>query len=460
MRFIYITMLLSLVFCGCVNTEQAMHTEPPPNVVIIFLDDAGYGDFSPFGKPDYPTPNVEKLAEQGMRFNQFYVPQAVCSASRSVLMSGCYPGRTRVFGAHGPNGRGLDPKFTTMAEMLKKVGYATAHYGKWHCGDQPETRPLARGFDEHAGLMYSNDMWRFNPKRPEYWGQFPLRYWKNGEIFIEDVSKKDQESLTKWSTEYAVDFIKRNREKPFFVYLAHSMPHVPLYCSPEFKGKSGVGLYGDVMMEIDWSVGEIMRVLEEVGVEENTIVLFSSDNGPWTVFGNHAGVTPFRAHKATSFDGGIRSATVMKFPPKLKGGTQLDRAISSLDMLPTIAHLTGAELPSNEIDGKNVWSLIAGEDGAENPHGYYPLSIGKRFEGVVSGDGKWKLHLPHQYRHAVKPGNDGGRGEMTILSIDLSLFDMEHDPYETTNVIDKYPEVAKRLKALAEAHKNKYYDEK
>jgi len=227
---------------------------PPPNVVIIFLDDSGYADFHPFGGSPYPTPNVERLAQQGMRFTQFYVPQAICSASRSALLSGCYPGRTKVFGAHGPHATGLDPKFMTMAEMFKRNGYATAHFGKWHCGDKPETRPLARGFDEHAGLMYSNDMWKYHPKSPEYWGKYPLQYWENGKVKIADMTPNDQEHLTSWATAYAVDFIKRNSSRPFFLYLAHSMPHVPLFCSDDFRGKSGRGLYGDVILELDWSV--------------------------------------------------------------------------------------------------------------------------------------------------------------------------------------------------------------
>lgn len=430
---------------------------PPPNVVILFLDDSGYADFHPFGDPPYPTPNVEKLAQQGIRFTQFYVPQAVCSASRSALLSGCYPGRTKVFGAHGPHAKGLDPKFMTMAEMFKRSGYATAHFGKWHCGDTPETRPRARGFDEHAGLMYSNDMWKHHPKSPEHWGKHPLQYWENGKVKIADMTKEDQKHLTRRATEYAVDFIQRNGKKPFFLYLAHSMPHVPLFCSDDFLGKSGRGLYGDVLLELDWSVGEVMAALADAGVEKNTIVLFSSDNGPWAEYGNHAGKTPYREHKGTGFDGGTRSAMIMKFPKALEGGTQFDRAICSIDVLPTLAFLTGSPLPPNEIDGKNVWPLISGEKGAKNPHEYYAFSTGNRFEGVISADGKWKLHLPHGYRHVETPGKDGMPGVTRELKIELSLFDLQDDPYETTNVIGTYPEAAARLGRHAEAHRRHFY---
>jgi arylsulfatase A len=456
MRFILIFFLTlwSLPLVQCRPTEPI--EKSPPNIVIIFLDDSGFADFHPFGEPKYPTPNVAELAREGMRLNRFYVTQAVCSASRASLLSGSYPGRTGVVGAHGPNGRGLDPQFMTIAEMLKQKGYATAHFGKWHCGDQPDTRPLARGFDEHAGLMYSNDMWKHHPGNPEFWGKHPLQYWENGKIKIEDVTKKDQSMLTTWSTEYAVDFIKRKNGQPFFLYLAHSMPHVPLFCSDKFLGKSGAGLYGDVIMEIDWSVGEVQKALKEAGVDDNTLIFFSSDNGPWAQYGNHAGTTPFRESKGTSFDGGKRSATIMKFPGKLEAGSELNQAICSIDILPTIAHLTGAPLPANEIDGQNVWPLLSGVKGAKNPHNYYALSIGRNLEAIVSADSRWKLHLPHRYRTVEKPGNDGMPGPSVRRDIELSLFDLSNDPTESKNVIGDHPEVAKKLQAFAQAHQSKF----
>lgn len=450
--------ILILVFVALLSSEVAPADHPAsPNVVIIFLDDSGFGDFHPFGKPAYPTPNVASLASEGVRLNKFYVPQAICSASRSALLSGCYPGRTKVFGAHGPGGEGLDPKFATLAEVLRKNGYATAHYGKWHCGDTPATRPLARGFDEHGGLMISNDMWRFHPVNPEHWGKHPLPYWRNGKITIADVTKKDQTQLTKWATEQAVDFIKRKHESPFFVYLAHSMPHVPLFCSENFQGRSGVGLYGDVIMEIDWSVGEIMKVLRELGVEKKTMVIFSSDNGPWAEYGEHAGTTPFREHKATGFDGGIRSATLMKYPGHLEAGSILDRPVSSVDLLPTLVHLTGSELPANEIDGRNVWPILKGDKNAEAVHDYYPFSTGRTFEGVISGDGRWKLHLPHRYRHVTEGGKGGQPGRTVSQEIMLSLFDLKDDPKETTNVLAQHPKIAQRLEALALKHRESFY---
>jgi arylsulfatase A-like enzyme len=429
----------------------------PPNFVLIFLDDSGYADFHPFGDPAYRTPNVERLASEGCSFHNFYVTQAVCSASRASLLSGCYPGRTKIFGAIAPRVRGLNPKFATMGEVFQRSGYRTAVFGKWHIGDQPETRPPARGFDESCGLMYSNDMWEFHPEDPQTWGKYPLQFWENGKVTIERVTKAEQPMLTTWYTQHAVDFINRSKNDPFLLYVPHSMPHVPLFASEKFKGKSGAGLYGDVMMEIDWSVGEIMKALKAAGVDDNTLVFFSSDNGPWSVYGNHAGRTPFREAKGTGFDGGTRSACIMRYPGQIPAGTVSKRCWCTVDMLPTMAHLAGAKLPENPIDGKNVWELVSGKPNAKNPHEYYPFSTGRIFEGVISADGHWKLHLPHDYRTVAEAGKDGMPGKYVERRIELSLFDMEKDPYETTNVLDRYPSVAARLKGFAEQHRAEFY---
>ncbi|MBI4874325.1 MAG: sulfatase [Acidobacteria bacterium] len=429
----------------------------PPNFVLIYLDDSGYSDFHPFGNPPYQTPNVERLAGQGCSFHNFYVTQAVCSASRSSLMSGCYPGRTKVFGAHPPRARGLDPKFATMGQVLQTRGYRTAVYGKWHLGDQPDTRPPARGFDESCGLMYSNDMWEFHPENPKAYEKFPLQFWDNGKITIERVTPREQPMLTTWYTEHAVDFIGRNKSNPFLLYVPHSMPHVPIFRSEKFKGKSGAGVYGDVMMELDWSVGEITKALKAAGVEDNTLVFFSSDNGPWISYGNHAGKTPFREAKGTGFDGGTRSACIVRYPGQVKAGTVSNKAWCTVDMLPTLAHLAGAALPQNPIDGLNVWDLVRGVPGAKNPHEYYAFCTGAVFEGVISGDGRWKLHLPHAFRTLASPGHDGSAGKYVQAKIELSLFDMEKDPNETTNVLDQHPEVAARLKGYAEQHRREFY---
>lgn len=430
-----------------------------PNFVVIFLDDSGWADFRPFGETAYPTPNVEKLATGGCCYHQFYVPQAVCSASRASLLTGCYPGRHKVYGAIPPRARGLDPGFATIAEVLKPAGYATGVFGKWHIGDHEDTRPPARGFDESSGLMYSNDMWKYHPQS-RYFDNFGLQFWKNGEIVIEDVTPEQQKMLTTWYTEHAVDFIGRHADEPFFLYVPHSMPHVPLFCSDKFEGKSGEGLYADVMMEIDWSVGEIVNALEKAGVADDTVVVFTSDNGPWISYGNHAGKTPYREAKGTGFDGGTRSACVMHYPNGIPAGEISHQAFCSVDFLPTFAKLAGANLPDYTIDGVDVWDIVTCQPDATNSHVYYPVSTGRNFDGVVSGDGKWKLHLPHDYRTLVEVGNDGEPGQYETAHIGLSLFDMENDPYETTNVIDEYPEVAQELVVLAEKHRDKWWVER
>ena len=458
MKSRFLIFLLSLVVIGLISCST--DKEPiKPNVVIVFLDDSGWADFEPFGEVALETPEVTQLAAEGTAFHNFYVPQAVCSASRSALLSGCYPGRTKVFGAHGPNAWGLDTTFATMGEVFKQAGYATAAFGKWHCGDQPETRSFARGFDETCGLMYSNDMWKNHPEAPEYWGQWPLKFWENGEVTIEDVDHNHQKNLTRWYTEHAVDFIDRHQDDPFLLYVPHSMPHVPLYCSDEFEGKSGKGLYWDVMLEIDWSVGEINKALKEHGLDDNTIVILTSDNGPWISYGNHAGITPFREAKGTSFDGGIRSACIMKYPAGIKAGAVSERTFGSVDLLPTLCQLAGIPLPENEIDGENVWDLISGKEGAENPHAYYAFSNGNNFEGVMSGDGRWKLHLPHAYRILKSDGADGIPGKYGQARIDTALFDMVADPMESTNVISEHPEVAAELIGIAETHISRFYSD-
>lgn len=451
-------LLFTLLFLASCKEEGENRK---PNIVIIFLDDSGWADFEPFGgtlsDTALLTPNVVQLAREGTAFHNFYVPQAICSASRSALLTGCYPGRTKVFGAHSPNAWGLDTAFATLGEQFLKAGYATAAFGKWHCGDRPETRSYARGFQETCGLMVSNDMWKYHPENPAYWGQWPLRYWENGVVTIEDVTPDDQKNFTRWYTEKAVEFIHNHRDGPFLLYVAHNMPHVPLYCSDRFEGSSGRGLYWDVILEIDWSVGQINRALKENGVESNTLVILTSDNGPWISYGNHAGLTPYREAKGTSFDGGVRSACIIKFPGKVKPGSRSERAFGSVDMMPTLCHLAGIPLPENEIDGEDVWGLIVDRKEAVNPHRYYAFSNNRHFDGVMSGDGRWKLHLPHPYRTLLYPGKDGMPGRYIQAAIDTSLFDMVHDPYETTNVLQAHREVANALILLAEQHKQRFY---
>ncbi|MFW5726125.1 MAG: sulfatase-like hydrolase/transferase, partial [Bacteroidota bacterium] len=248
------------------------------------------------------------------------------------------------------------------------------------------------------------------------------------------------------------------REEPFFLYLAHPQPHVPLFVSEKFDGKSGTGLYGDVIMEIDWSVGEIMKALDDNGITENTIVLFSSDNGPWISYGNHAGTTPFREAKGTSWDGGIRSPLVVRYPGIVPAGEVSLHAFSTIDLLPTLANVTGGPLPDNPIDGLDVWPIITQGADATNPQDYYAISLSHELQAVISGDGKWKLHLPHNYRTVGTGGRDGLPGKYIQDSTELALFDMVHDPQERQNVIEVYPEIAQELIEFARQHNNKFYN--
>lgn len=239
------------------------------------------------------------------------------------------------------------------------------------------------------------------------------------------------------------------------------MSHVPLFCSPEFEGITGEGLYADVLTELDWSVGQINQALKDNGIEDNTIVIFSSDNGPWISYGNHAGTTPFREAKGTTFDGGTRSATIIKYPAELKGNLQSTQALMTIDLLPTLCEVANIPLPETEIDGKNVWDIITAKPNATNPHNYYAFTNDREFQAIMSGNGKWKLHLPHNYRTmtAIK-GKDGMPGKYDYSArIELSLFDMENDPYETANVIDEHPEIAEELLSYAETHKKKFFSE-
>jgi arylsulfatase A len=430
----------------------------PPNVVVIFMDDLGYADIGPFGAQGYPTPNLDRMAREGRIFRDFYVAQAVCSASRAALLTGCYNVRVSILGALGPSSPiGLHADETTIAEVCKSRGYATACFGKWHLGHHRPFLPLQHGFDEYYGLPYSNDMWPHHPgvahlpeaERLKRWPPLPLL--EGDEVIQPSVSPKDQERLTSDYTEKAVSFIRRNREKPFFLYLPHSMVHVPLFVSDRFRGRSGAGLFGDVMMEVDDSVGRILDTLRETGLERDTLVVFSSDNGPWLSYGEHAGsAAPLREGKGTMFEGGCRVPTVFRWPGRIPAGTECREPAMTIDLLPTIARLADAAAPPLPIDGKDIWPLIAGEPGAKSPHEGYAFYWGKHLEAVRAG--RWKLHFPHDYRTlAGKPGGKDGKPVAYATGrIGLSLFDLETDAAETTDVKDRHPDVVARLQGLAE----------
>jgi arylsulfatase A len=422
-----------------------------PNFVIVFIDDMGYADVGCFGAQGYETPNIDRLAAEGMRFTDFYAASSVCTPSRAALLTGCYPQRVGLPNVLGPRAKiGISDQEVTIAQMLKPLGYATACYGKWHLGDEPQFLPTHHGFDEYFGLPYSNDMWPRHPENPRGYPELPLI---EGDKIIR--LDPDQTQLTTWYTERAVQFIEKNKDRSFFLYLPHSMCHVPLFVSDKFKGKSKRGLFGDVIMELDWSVGQIMSTLKRVGVDKNTMVVFCSDNGPWLSYGDHAGsAKPLREGKGTTFDGGQREPTIMRWPGRIPAGKVCREPVCTMDILPTIARLTGAKPPDHKIDGKDIWPVIAGQSGARSPHEAFFYYQGWALEAVRSG--KWKLHLPHGYRTlAGRPGGTGGiPAKYEQATIGVALFDLENDIGEQHNVADQHPDVVERLTRMADRMRN------
>ena len=454
-------LVTSLLPGGRCFADRGRSGDRLPNVVVIFIDDMGYGDISPFGAQGYKTPHLDQMAREGMRFTDFVVSSAVCSASRSALLTGCYHVRVGFHGALGPNAEhGIAANEVTLAEICRQKGYATACFGKWHLGHHPKFLPLQHGFDEYFGLPYSNDMWPLHPayahlpsrtaKRKAGYPELPLI--GNNEVIDPLVDGGDQEMLTTWYTERAVNFIERNRDNPFFLYVPHSMVHVPLFVSSKFAGKSTRGLFGDVVMEIDWSVGQILDTLRRLELDRNTLVIFTSDNGPWLSYGDHAGTAgPLREGKGTSWEGGIREPTIMWWPGQIRSGTTCRELASTIDILPTVAHRIGASLPDHPIDGKDIWHLMTGQADARSPHDalltYY---AGGQLQAVR--DREWKLYFPHQYRTmAGNPGGtEGAPNRYEQRRTGIELYHLASDVSETTNVVDRYPQVTARLMEAAD----------
>ncbi len=438
--------MAGMTLAGC-RQGPRRKTVKKPNFVIIFCDDLGYADIGSFGAQGYATPNLDRMAREGIRFTDFHASTAVCSASRASLMTGCYPERVGIRGALSHESTiGLNAEEVTLAEILKKQDYATAIYGKWHLGYQKPFLPTRHGFDEFFGLPYSSDMWPGHPTKGNVYPPLPLY---EGEEVIDHL--EDQTQLTTWYTERAVDFIERNSAEPFFLYLPHSLPHVPLYVSEKFAGKSERGLYGDVIMEIDWSTGQILETLKRQGVDENTLVIFTSDNGPWLSYGDHAGSAgPLREGKGTLFEGGMREPCIMRWPGKIPAGSVCDQLATTMDVLPTLAALAGGRLPEHKIDGQDIRSLISGEPATGKLSDVYYCYYRGELQAVRSG--KWKLHFPHSYNTLA--GRPGGKGGYPVkyerAQVGLSLFDLEKDVGEKVNLAAEHPEVVKRLEALAE----------
>lgn len=457
----------AIVLLACGLAEAA--TEKP-NIIVVLNDDQGYQDLGCYGSPDIKTPHVDRMAEEGMKFTSFMVASPVCSASRAALLTGCYPNRVGVPGVFFPNRghHGLDPKHVTVAEVLKTVGYKTKAVGKWHLGDESEFLPTNQGFDSYYGIPYSNDMYpaksmqyaddclflegqSFQSLKKAFAGKtnkgnprsmkdkVPLM---RNEACIEFPA--DQTTITKRFADEGIAFISESvkEQKPFFLYLANSMPHTPLFASPDFKGKSERGLYGDVIEEIDYNVGRILAHLKKLGIEDNTLVVFTSDNGPWLIKGEHGGsALPLFEGKMTTFEGGQRVPCVMKWPGKIPAGSVCNKLALSMDLLPTFAQITGAEIPTEQaLDGENIIDLVTAKAGAETPYKYFFYNQ----TAVRSGD--WKYHSREVFK--VK----GTARKFT----GSTLYNLKEDIGESNNVIEQYPEIAARLAKALQSNPNRH----
>lgn len=427
--------------------SQAKHVSP--NIILVFIDDMGYGDVG-FNNPAIKhTPNLDYLASKGVQLTNFYVSQAVCTASRASLLTGCYANRIGMGGALDHRSVvGLHPGETTIAEILKTKGYSTAGFGKWHLGLQPTFLPSKQGFDQFYGIPYSGDMWPKHPDNPNYYPVLPV--YQDNEI-IDTV--EEQSWFTSGFTKKAIDYISAHIEQPFFLYLAHPLPHVPLFVSETFKGSTGKGLYADVIHEIDASVGAILQSLRDNGLEENTLLIVTSDNGPWLSYGNHSGITAgLREGKGTAWEGGVRTPFVAYWKSVLPEGKKVNDPIMTIDILPTIARLTGASLPDRKIDGINVWERMMGTKKSipDRPLFFY---YNKNDLEAMRWK-QWKLYFPHSYRTMAgqAAGLDGQPGKYRMVKMEaMELYDLSKDPFETKNVIATNKKLQKKLEVMAAA---------
>ena len=450
MRFILIAQMTLTLFFGC-STRQSK-----PNVIIIFTDDQGYGDLGCYGAKGFETPNIDKMAKDGIRFTDFYVSQAICSASRASLMTGSYSGRVGVQGAISPwNVNGLDPRIDTIAKLLKRHGYTNAVFGKWHLGHREKYLPLQNGFDEYAGLICSNDMWPVdydgNPltgKKKSYYP--PMSFWEGNQPSEKIETLADQGQLTKKITAKAVDFINKNKDTPFFLYIPHPMPHQPIAASKMFLGKSELGLYGDVIMEIDWSVGQIIDALKSHEIDQNTLIIYASDNGPWLNYGKWGGSAgPLREGKGTMWEGGARVPCIMRWPDKINPGQVISNIASTMDIFPTIAQIIGKKKINNKIDGVSLLPLIEGIPGA-NPRDELYYYYGENLIAVRKKN--YKLVFPHVYRsyENVEPGENLHPGAYSQGKSGLELYDLDTDIEESTDISKQFPTIVNELEELGE----------
>lgn len=466
-----VAFLLAIVLLPVTRANAATATKP--NVVLIFVDDMGYADLGCYGAKDIRTPHLDRLAREGSRFTSFYVAQAVCTASRAALLTGVYPNRIGMGGAlNHTSPTGVHPTEKLLSNLFKEQGYATGIFGKWHLGHHRPFLPTRRGFDEWFGIPYSNDLGTLHPVTPG----LPVLPLYDGEEIIE--ADPDQSQFTQRFTARAISFIERNRDKPFFLYLPHVMPHVPIFASERFRGKSARGLYGDVIEELDASVGDLMAALRRLGLDERTLVIFASDNGPWTSYGEHAGSAGlFREGKLTVFEGGHRTPFIIRWPGRVPAGRVSGELVAAMDLHASLTTLIGARLPEKHYDGRDLRPLLLGEPNAKGRDEFWYYSTDE-LHAVRLGD--WKLHLPHEYLTLagppgrggkpanfgqIKPGatgsieNSGLRGIAArhgyrFETIGPALYNLREDPGESRDVAAAHPEIVARLQSVAAAARN------
>ena len=436
--------LFLFAFTNCIK-------EIPPNVIFILTDDQGFGDLGIYGASDIDTPYLDSIAKEGAYFTSYYSTQPVCSASRASILTGCYPDRLGVHNAYSPGSKvGLNPDETTIAELLKAKGYNTAIFGKWHLGDAPKFQPRKQGFDEYFGILYSNDMW---PKHPQQGTVFNFPEIKLYENETPLRILEDQTFLTGALTDKAIDFIKKNKNNPFFIYLPHPQPHVPLFTSKTFKNTQKRGLYGDVINEIDNSVGRILNTLKDEGLEENTIIIYTSDNGPWLSYGGHSGSSGiFREGKGTNWEGGHRVPGIVYYPKKIAPNTRIDAPVMGIDWLPTIASFTGSELPKKKIDGASLFPLLTGKTSI-SPHKNFFFYYRTNELHAVRHE-NWKLYLPHTYRslNGRKGRNDGYPVPYDMNEIKTpKLFNLDFDPSEINDIANENQQIVNHILMIADS---------
>ncbi len=453
-------LILISIFMIIMFTKVSIHAQTNkqmPNIIIMFIDDMAYGDVGFNNSTVDYTPNFQYMAEHGIVLENFYVSQPVCTASRSSLLTGCYANRLGMGGAIDHQSKiGLNPEEITIADMLTVQGYRTAAIGKWHLGFQKPFLPTNHGFDYFYGIPYSADMWPFHPERPGYYPPLPLY---ENETILDTI--EEQSWFTGSFSKKSIEFIKKNDNRPFFLYLAHPMPHVPLFVSEKFKGSTGKGLYADVIHEIDASVGAILNVLHEQKIEENTLFIVTSDNGPWLAYGNHAGTTNgLREGKGTTWEGGIRTPFVAYWKGTLPEKKRIKHYAMSIDMLPTLASITGATLPTRKIDGENIYPLWIDEQHKPLDRALFFYYHKNDLEAMRWKN--WKLYFPHTYRtmDGQEAGMDGQPGKYKMVKLEYSeLYNLESDPYEKENIIAKHQDIFKQMENMAENIKTELGDD-